>query len=111
MPKLKIVAIALMAIALTAGPAAANFREIHVQYFTDSQLDNMVGETVDDCDDSFSSWGNITADYIGHFEVSCSTGEVSNVTCYHWNGSYYESVTCYYDEPMCCYGRLRIPVG
>lgn len=58
MQRLKIFMVAVLAIAISAGPAHANWREIHVQYFTDSQLDNMVGESIDWCDDTTSSWGN-----------------------------------------------------
>jgi len=110
MQKLKILAIAVMAIALTAGPAHANWREIHVQYFTDSQLDYMVGESIDWCDDSTSSSGTLAGDYLGHFEVNCSTEEVINVSCYHWTGSYYAPIDCYFDGPV-AYGRLRVPIG
>jgi hypothetical protein len=103
-----VIAIALLAMALLAGPAAANVREIHVQYFSDSQLNYMNGESVDWCDDSTSNWGTLAGDYIGHYEVSCSTGAVSNVSCYHWNGSNYDSVDCYWDGLD---GRIHIPVG
>ena len=108
MQKIKILAIAVVAITLAASPVHANFREIHVQYFTDANLNNFVGETTDWCDDSSSSWGNINAVYLGHFEISCSTEEVSNVSCYHWNGSSYEPVDCQYDSAL---GRIRIPIG
>ena len=70
----------------------------------------MVGAQGTYCDDTDFSWGT-SADYLGHYEVSCTTGEVSSVSCYHWNGTMYEQIDCYYDEPLCCYGRLRIPVG
>jgi len=111
MQKLKILAIAVMAITLTAGPAHANWREIHVQYFTDAQLDYLVGEYTEWCDNSNSSWGNVSAAYLGHFEVNCSTDEVINVSCYHWTGSSYEPIDCYYDGIPWSNGRLRVPIG
>jgi len=114
MQKLKILAIAVMAMALAAGPAHANWREIHVQYFTDSQLDNLVGESIDWCDDSTTSSGTLAGSYLGHWEVDCSTEEVINVSCYHAGSSGWEPISCYHDNPFHGSsegGRLRVPVG
>jgi Family of unknown function (DUF6289) len=114
MQTIKILAIAVMAIGLAAGPADANWREIHVQYFTDSQLDNLVGESTDWCDDSTSSWGTLAGAYVGHWEVNCSTDEVMNVSCYHWTGTTYEPISCYHTNPLHGSsegGRLRVPIG
>lgn len=106
MKKVKLVAAALFVFLLFPTSSQAALREFHVEFFSDAALDNMVGETVDWCDDSETSWGNINADYIANYHVSCSTSEVTDVTCYHWTGSSYVPMDCYWDEL-----RVRIPVG
>ena len=55
MRKLKIAAAALTVFIIAAGPGQANLYERHSQYFTDSALNNLVGETVVWCDDSTSN--------------------------------------------------------
>src|SRR5690242_19624082 len=93
----KILAVAIVAITLAAPPAHANYREIHVDYFTDGNLNNQVGGSIVWCDDTTDSWGTLAGEYIGHYEINCSTGEVFNVSLYHWNGGGWDPVECYYD--------------
>lgn len=106
MKAVRLIAATLFVLLLVPASGQAALREMHWQFFTDSALDNLVGETTDYCDDSEDSWGNLTADYVAHYDVSCSTFEVSNVSCAHWTGSAYVPFDCYWDA-----SRVRITIG
>lgn len=108
MRKGKILVVASLLILIAAAPAHSSFYGTRTQYFTDSQLANMVGESNAGCDTS--SWGT-TADYKGEVVYNCNTGDVAGASCHHWTGSSWESAPCFYDGPTMMDGRLRIPVG
>ena len=103
MSRTRIAAVGALVILLATPTAYSDLIDILDLWCSDGSFDTVVGSHEKYCDGSIADWGS-ESDWHARLVTGCNSGN-QNIRCWHWNGSSWDDVSCYWED-----SRIHIPI-